>query len=135
MTETTKEDLHYLLKSALKDLKTLDDSKYNKTCFAAAQRVHSEVCKERRAFKKEIETLQKANTDLRSQLEDAQKPKNKKLSEEERAEAVEAFLDSKLLDKTISAAEIAQLKDILNLKQRDRDVIIQIVNYGEAGND
>mgnify|MGYP003144656308 CR=1 FL=1 len=61
-------------------------------------------------------------------------PKGKRLTEEERADAIEEFLDTKLLEKTISAAEIAQLKDILNLKQRDRDVIINVVRYDEMKN-
>ena len=55
----------------------------------------------------------------------------KRMTDEERADAVGDFLDQRLLSGEITAAEIAQLKDIQNLKQKDRDIIIQVVNYKE----
>ena len=58
----------------------------------------------------------------------------KRLTEDERADAIEALYDAKVIDQTISAAEVAQYKDLLNLKQRDRDVVINIVKYAEMKN-
>jgi len=59
---------------------------------------------------------------------------SKPMTEEERADAVIAFLDTRLKDKTITAAEIGQLKDLVNMKLEDRDVIINIVNYKDIKN-
>ena len=64
-----------------------------------------------------------------------QKKATKTLTDEERADALASYLDEKLLAKEISAAEIAQLKDVFNLKQKDRDVIINVVNYAPNNTD
>ena len=55
----------------------------------------------------------------------------KRMTDEELADAIDVMICSKVSDQTISAAEIAQLKDIRNIKLKDRDVVINVVNYKE----
>lgn len=59
-------------------------------------------------------------------------PSGKRMSEEELADAIDNLLCTKVADQTISAAEIAQLSSIRNLKKTDRDIVIQVVNYKEV---
>ena len=60
------------------------------------------------------------------------KPSRVMLTDEERAEELTRFLDTKLLDGSLSAAELAQFKDIYGLKAKDRDIEIRIVDFKEA---
>lgn len=54
------------------------------------------------------------------------------LTDEERSEELTKFLDSKLLDGTLSAAELAQFKDIYGLKAKDKDVTVDTIDFKEA---
>jgi len=56
----------------------------------------------------------------------------RKLTDEERTEELTAFLDGKLLDGSLSAAELAQFKDIYGLKAKDRDLTIEIIDFKDA---
>ena len=54
------------------------------------------------------------------------------LSDEERAEAVGRLLDNKLIKGEITAAELAQFKDLFNLRQKDQGIQIEMVYYGDV---
>lgn len=60
------------------------------------------------------------------------KAPQKPLTELERANAIIALIDARLLDQTITAAEIAQLKDIVQIKPRERDIVIERVDFSDA---
>ena len=57
------------------------------------------------------------------------------LTDEERSLELTRFLDKKLVSGDLTAAEIAQFKDIFNLRGKDRDITIVVMNYKdeEAG--
>ena len=54
------------------------------------------------------------------------------MTPEERAEAVGALLDDRLRKKELTAAELAQFKDLFNLRQKDQDIKIESVDYREV---
>ena len=66
------------------------------------------------------------------ELLETPKEVRKMLTDEERTEELTKFLDSKLIDGTLSAAELAQFKDIYGLKAKDRDVTIGTISFKEA---
>jgi hypothetical protein len=51
------------------------------------------------------------------------------LTDEERSLELTRFLDKKLVSGDLTAAEIAQFKDIFNLRGKDRDITIVVMNY------
>ncbi len=51
------------------------------------------------------------------------------LTPEERADELAKLLDSKLCSGEITASEIRELKDIFNLKAKDQDIHIQMIDY------
>lgn len=54
------------------------------------------------------------------------------LTDEERALELTKFLDAKLLDGSLSAAELAQFKDIYGLKAKERDITIRMVEFRDV---
>jgi hypothetical protein len=54
------------------------------------------------------------------------------LTDEQRAVELTKFLDGKLMDGSLSAAELAQFKDIYGLKAKDRDISINIVDFKDV---
>jgi len=76
------------------------------------------------------EQVKKATEAIETKSKEAKRYKT--LTDEERADALSALLDAKLQSQNISAAEIAQLKDLFNLRQQDRDVIIEVVSYKDV---
>jgi hypothetical protein len=70
-----------------------------------------------------------AKHSIKAAKEASKAPKSKRMTDEELAEAIDIMICNKVLDGSISAAEIAQLKDIRNIKLKDRDVVINVVSY------
>jgi len=64
--------------------------------------------------------------------EDKIRRRGRKLTEDERQDELTRFLDAKLLDGTLTAAELAQFKDIYGLKSKERDIIIETINFADA---
>jgi hypothetical protein len=54
------------------------------------------------------------------------------LTNEERSEELTRFLDGKLMDGSLTAAELAQFKDIYGLKAADRDISIELIDFKDA---
>lgn len=54
------------------------------------------------------------------------------LTNEERSEKLTRFLDGKLMDGSLTAAELAQFKDIYGLKAADRDISIELIDFKDA---
>ena len=77
------------------------------------------------------EVKEKVESEAKAKEKELRTP-SRLLTDEERTEALTMFLDGKLLDGTLSAAELAQFKDIYGLKAKDRDVTIQAVDFGDA---
>ncbi len=77
---------------------------------------------------------EEVDREVKKALEGVNKCKGKRqlLTEDERADAVAGLLDEKLLSGEITAAELGQFKDIFGLKQRDQDIRIESVSYGEV---
>jgi uncharacterized damage-inducible protein DinB len=101
----------------------------NKAVHAFCKGLWSLILKWHKTCLREAETSIKAEWE--KQAKATSTASGKRMTDEERADAVGDFLDARLLSGEITAAEIAQLKDIQNLKQKDRDVIIQVVSYKE----
>lgn len=97
----------------------------NKLLYNVAGILYSQVAKwnkeQKKAAVNEIKSKQEA--------EKREKPKLKRLTDEERAEAVGALLDSKVVSGEITAAELAQFKDLFNLKARDQDILIELMDF------
>lgn len=60
------------------------------------------------------------------------KSKGRLLTNEERSEELTRFLDGKLMDGSLTAAELAQFKDIYGLKAADRDISIELIDFKDA---
>lgn len=107
-------------------------------------RISNEIWKMCVEYGKQIEKLarkecvedaeKKAEEKYRKEIEKLKGSKSggvagRKLTDEERAAEVMAFLDEKLQDRTLTAAELAQFKDIFNLKARDQDITIEMTDF------
>ncbi len=57
------------------------------------------------------------------------------LTPEERADELAKLLDNKLVTGEITASEIRELKDIFNLKAKDQDIHIQMIDYRSIDHD
>lgn len=77
------------------------------------------------------EVKEKSEAEAKAKEKELHTP-SRLLTDEERTEALTKFLDGKLLDGTLSAAELAQFKDIYGLKAKDKDVTIKAVDFKEA---
>ena len=53
------------------------------------------------------------------------------ISDEELRQKLRAHLLVRLEEKSIQASEIAQLKDVFGLTERERDIIIEVINYAD----
>jgi hypothetical protein len=102
-------------------LKTSYPSLDNKIANFMAQNVWSDVRKWHKA------ELKKAKDEVRESTVD-----RRALTDEERAEELTKFLDAKLLDGSMTAAELAQFKDIYGLKAKERDVSINVVEFKDV---
>jgi hypothetical protein len=91
-------------------------------CKALAQDIRTDTANAVRDAVLDVEARYKAEA-LTS------KASTKRMTDEELADAIDVMICNKVLDETISAAEIAQLKDIRNIKLKDRDVVINVLNY------
>lgn len=60
------------------------------------------------------------------------KSRGRLLTNEERSEELTRFLDGKLMDGSLTAAELAQFKDIYGLKAADRDISIELIDFKDA---
>lgn len=54
------------------------------------------------------------------------------LTPEQRSEELAALLDEKLISRELTASDIRELKDIFNLKAKDQDIVIQMVDFEKA---
>jgi hypothetical protein len=75
----------------------------------------------------------------RKEAEDAKKAKGASsdpnrvvLTPEQRADELAALLDEKLLSRELTASDIRELKDIFNLKAKDQDIVIEMVDFANA---
>jgi hypothetical protein len=75
----------------------------------------------------------------RKEAEDAKKakvassdPNRVVLTPEQRADELAALLDEKLLSRELTASDIRELKDIFNLKAKDQDIVIEMVDFANA---
>ena len=100
------------------------DRPANQAIFAEVKAINSEIRLEHNKDKRAIEKTFKAQ-----KAEEAKALPSKRMTDEELADAIDVMICTKVVDGTISAAEIAQLKDIRNIKLKDRDVVINVVNY------
>ena len=79
--------------------------------------------------------MREAEASIKAQWKEREEAKavsGKRMSEEELADAIDHLLCTKVADQSISAAEIAQLSSIRNLKKTDRDVNINVVSYKDV---
>lgn len=112
----------------------------NKEAHRAAGAVWSEVLRARKVLEKEvraetrkelIENPPQALIDdiLGTQDEDP-------MTEDELMDALRRLMEKRVREDTATAAEIAQIKDIFNLRQKERDITIEVVDHSglpEAG--
>ena len=56
----------------------------------------------------------------------------KVLDDDERIERLTAWFEARLMDGTLQPQDIAQFKDIENLRNKEQDVIMQPVMYGDV---
>ena len=75
---------------------------------------HTKICEK---FAKEEEAKKHVSTE------------RVRLTPEERAQETADLLDEKLVSREITAAELRELKDIFNLKAKDQDIAIEMVDY------
>ena len=54
------------------------------------------------------------------------------MTDDELAIEVNLYLQDKLLEGTLTAQDINQLREIANIKKQDREVVIQIINYKDT---
>jgi hypothetical protein len=52
-----------------------------------------------------------------------------RLTPEERAQELSDLLDEKLKNRELTASELREMKDIFNLKAKDQDIIIQMMDF------
>lgn len=93
----------------------------NKAVYAFCQKLATKVNRAMREWQREAteEAKVKAKVDANT------------LTDEERATKLTQFLDGKLMDGSLTAAELAQFKDIYGLKAKDRDVIVNIISWAD----
>jgi hypothetical protein len=52
-----------------------------------------------------------------------------RLTPEERAQELSDMLDEKLKNRELTASELREMKDIFNLKAKDQDILIQMMDF------
>jgi hypothetical protein len=55
-----------------------------------------------------------------------------RLTPEERAQELSDMLDEKLKNRELTASELREMKDIFNLKAKDQDIRIEMVDFSKA---
>jgi hypothetical protein len=55
-----------------------------------------------------------------------------RLTPEERAQELSDMLDEKLKNRELTASELREMKDIFNLKAKDQDIRIEMVDFAKA---
>ena len=101
------------------------DRQANQAIYGEAKAILSEI---RLEWSKEKRAMEEAFKAQRAEEAKA-KPRLTPMTEEELSDSIDILLTTKVNNQTISAAEIAQLSSIRNLKKKDRDITIQTVNY------
>jgi Ca2+-binding EF-hand superfamily protein len=105
-------ELHKELKVLLKDYDSKADSvKLWDFCKKVAEQSDSEMAAMLASRKKEFERA------------------SVRLTPEERAQELSDMLDEKLKNRELTASELREMKDIFNLKAKDQDIIIQMMDF------
>ncbi len=105
-------ELHMEMKVLLKDYDSKNDAgKLWEFCQKVAERVDSEMAAMLSSRKKEY---------TRSSC---------RLTPEERAQELSDMLDEKLKNRELTASELREMKDIFNLKAKDQDILIQMMDF------
>ncbi len=86
----------------------------------------------------EVEKRKKIEGELKSvgkKVKGCDDGKGALLTPEERSEMLARLMDEKLIDGSLAASEIRELKDIFNLKAADQDIRIEMVDFRQIDDD
>lgn len=111
----------YDIQKAVKDgLSSHITREANGDVWNLSQKINAMLAEEIKGIKSAVKREEKVRT------------RGRMLTDDERQEELTRFLDAKLLDGTLTAAELGQFKDIYGLKNKERDIIIQTINFADA---